>query len=199
MSEWWTYGLSDFLMFSPDTYRRLVGRYNALWWPAQLAALAAGCGLLAALRRGDAAAARPALVLLAAGWAWVGWFFYAQQYAQVFLAAPWIAAACGAQALLLLAAAATPGDPKARASRRAAAAGALLLLLALLLPLAAPLAGHGWAQAEAIGFMPDPTALASLGVLAALPHPRPALRAMLAVIPMLALLLGTATRWLLAQ
>ena len=88
MTEWWTYGISDFLMFSPETYWRLVARYNAAWRPAQLAALAAGCGVLALVRRSDAAAARMALVLLALAWAWVGWFFHARQYAQIFLAAP---------------------------------------------------------------------------------------------------------------
>lgn len=33
MSEWWTYRLSDFLMFSPATYWRMVERYNREVWP----------------------------------------------------------------------------------------------------------------------------------------------------------------------
>ena len=54
MTEWWTYGLSDFLMFSPEAYWRLVGRYNSAWWPAPLAgvaALAAAIALVAQARR----------------------------------------------------------------------------------------------------------------------------------------------------
>ena len=47
MSEWWTYGLSDFLMFSPDTYWRLVERYNRALWPLQLGVVAAGSLLVA--------------------------------------------------------------------------------------------------------------------------------------------------------
>ena len=43
---------------------------------------------------------KAALVLLALAWAWAGWFFQARQYAQIFLAAPWLAWACGAQAVL---------------------------------------------------------------------------------------------------
>ena len=40
MSEWWTYSLSDFLLFSPRTYYRLLELYNLAIWPTQLAALA---------------------------------------------------------------------------------------------------------------------------------------------------------------
>jgi hypothetical protein len=33
MSEWWTYSLSDFLLFSPRTYYRLFELYNLAVWP----------------------------------------------------------------------------------------------------------------------------------------------------------------------
>ncbi len=36
MSEWWTYTLSDFLLFSARTYYRLFELYNRDVWPAQL-------------------------------------------------------------------------------------------------------------------------------------------------------------------
>ena len=42
MSEWWTYCLSDFLMFSPRTYHRLFELANADIWPLQIVAIAAG-------------------------------------------------------------------------------------------------------------------------------------------------------------
>ena len=42
MSEWWTYSLSDFLLFSPRTYRRLFELYNAQVWPAHLVAVGLG-------------------------------------------------------------------------------------------------------------------------------------------------------------
>ena len=45
MSEWWTYSLSDFLMFSARSYWRLTELYNRDVWPAQLVALAAGVGI----------------------------------------------------------------------------------------------------------------------------------------------------------
>jgi hypothetical protein len=33
MSEWWTYRLTSFLLFSPRTYYRTIERYNLEIWP----------------------------------------------------------------------------------------------------------------------------------------------------------------------
>ena len=46
MSEWWTYRLSNFLLFSPRTYDRLFELYNAAIWPAQAAAFLVGLVIL---------------------------------------------------------------------------------------------------------------------------------------------------------
>ena len=198
MSEWWSYGLSDFLMFSPETYGRLVERFNAAWWPGQVAGIAAAGALLVLPRRAGAWPQRAMLLLLALAWAWTGWAFHARSYAEIFLAAPWVAWACAVQAVLLAAATAMPMAANGPPSRVAWLSGHVLLAAALLFPLAAPLQGHGWPRAEVFAFMPDPTALATLGALLVLRHPRGIWRALLAAIPMLSLLLGTATRWLLA-
>ena len=100
MTQWWTYGLSDFLMFSPESYWRLVARHNAAWWAWQL--LAALLPLLFAglLQAGSARARSGLLLALALSWAWVGGAFHALRYREIFIAAPWLAAACGLQALL---------------------------------------------------------------------------------------------------
>ena len=37
-SEWWTYSLSDLLLFSPRTYYRLFELYNEAVWPMHVAA-----------------------------------------------------------------------------------------------------------------------------------------------------------------
>lgn len=198
MSAWWTYGLSDFLMFSPEAYWRLVERHNAAWWPAQIVALAAAGAVVALPRRAAGWAQRSALLLLALAWAWTAWAFHARSYAEIFLGAPWLALASGAQAVLLAFAAMAGAPLTEPAWRTRAAAGHVLLVTALLFPLAAPLQGHGWMRAEVFGFMPDPTALATVGALLVLRVPRPAWRALLAVIPVLSLVLGAATRWLLA-
>ena len=46
MSEWWTYSLTSFLLFSPRTYYRLFELYNADVWPLQIVALALGLAIL---------------------------------------------------------------------------------------------------------------------------------------------------------
>jgi hypothetical protein len=51
VSEWWTYGPSDFLLFSPRTYHQLFELYNREIWPAQLASLGLGLAMLALLQR----------------------------------------------------------------------------------------------------------------------------------------------------
>jgi len=195
--SWWSYGLSDFLMFSPQAYWRLVARYNEAWWPAQLLGMAAAAVLLALVRLRRGWSAPAVLLLLALAWAWVGWAFHGQRYAEIFLGAPWLTRAGALQALLLLAAAARPGREQAIGQRRMAAAW-VLIALALLFPLLAPATGHPWNEAEVFGFMPEPTALATLGALLGLARPALAMRALLAAIPLLSLLLGAATRWVLA-
>lgn len=185
MGEWASYGLSDFLMFSPQAYWRLVERYHAAWWPAQLFALALGLAATASASR----APRLGLALLAIAWAWVGWAFHWDRYAEIFLAAPALAIAFGVQTLLLAVAAAL-----ARIEGAGHRAGLAIGVAAVLLyPLLALVEGRPWPQAEVFGFLPDPTALATLGLLLACGLPGWQ-RALLAVIPALVLLLGFLTR-----
>ena len=195
MSEWWTYSLSDFLMFAPRTYYRLLERYNADLWPAQFAAVAAGVALLALVRRGGSAASRTTAGLLAAAWAWVAWAFLAERYATINWAATWMALAFALQAALLFAFAlrreglAAASHAPAVASRLGTAFTALAVLA---YPAIAVFAGRGIAAAEAFGLAPDPTVLATLGVLLRAP---PASRAILLPIPLAWCAVGGATLW----
>jgi hypothetical protein len=200
MPEWWTYGLSDFLLFSSRTYYRLIERHNAAVWPAHVVALALGLVLGAMLHRPSAVRSRAAAALLAALWAWVGWMFVARRYATINWAATYFALLFAVETLLLGLVAATPGG--LRLGRRAATdvrgqarnvAGAALFGGALLLyPLLAPVLGRGWSQAEVFGVAPDPTALATLGVLLRTDgSPRGAL----AIAPVLWCILSGATLW----
>lgn len=197
MTEWWTYRLSDFLMFSPRTYWRLVELHNRALWPAHLVALAVGLGLLrlAAMRRPGAS--RVAAAALAAVWAWVGWAFLWQRYATINWAAAWIAIAFWLQAaLLLLLGAMHSAVWRARTGARLRGAGWTLAVAGLLLyPLAGLAAGRPWAQAEVFGIMPEPTALASVGLVLATGQPH---AAWLCVVPALSLTVGMATLWLLS-
>jgi hypothetical protein len=194
MSEWWTYGPRDLLLFSSRTYYRLFELYNLEWWPLQLAALGLGAAVLALGGRGGARAGRALAVIVALCWLWVGWAFHAQRYASINLAAGYFALAFAVQALLLLWLGGVRGRlARAPAARLQQRAGLGLLLFSVLgFPLMAPLLGRGWTQAEVFGMAPDPTALATLGILL-LAGGRPAW--VLFPIPVAWCLISGATLW----
>ena len=47
MSEWTTYSLDDFVMFSPRTWYGLLAAHNRAWWPLQPAVMLLGAGISA--------------------------------------------------------------------------------------------------------------------------------------------------------
>ena len=169
MSEWWTYTLSDFLLFSPRTYYRLFELYNAEIWPAQLVAFAfavAALGLLRSRREG-----RTGIVaaILAACWLWVAWAFHWRHYATINWAATYFAGAFAFEALLLVVLGLVRNDLALRsASSPRLGIGFGVIVFALLVhPLIGPLVGRGWMQLEGFGVAPDPTVVATLGFLLA--------------------------------
>lgn len=170
MSEWWTewatYRLSDLLMFSQHSYYRLIALYNEAVWPAHLLALAAGLAMLGWVARPGARPRRCALLLLAAAWSWVGWAYHLERHADINTAGPYFALAFGVQALLLcFVALRLHGAAPARVQKHVALG--LCALAVLGYPLLAPVSGRGWDRAEVFGIAPDPTAVATLGVLLA--------------------------------
>ena len=210
MSEWWTYTLGDFLMFSPATYWRLIENYNRDVWPAQLLGLIAGfaaCGLTVSQRPG---AARVQALLLAAAFLWVGWAFFWQRYSTVNWAASYFAFAFWGQAVLLVLLALLPvnsGTEKKRATQKI---GWVLALAGLVIyPLASAWHFKPWNQLDfsgvfvglgVFGILPEPTALVCLGLLLARPRPAPPLfNWALAVIPSASLLVSAATLRAMAQ
>ena len=201
MSEWWTYTLGDFLMFSPATYWRLVDNYNRDVWPAQLVGLLAGfaaCGLTLSRR---ASAARGQALLLATAFLWVGWAFFWQRYPTINWAARYFAFAFWAQAALLVVLARQPLHWEIRASTVLTKVGWLLALTGMLVyPLGSAWSGMTWSQMEVFGVSPEPTALVCLGLLLARPMQTPELfRWTLAIIPSASLLVSAATLRAMAQ
>jgi hypothetical protein len=197
MGEWWTYRLEDFLMFAPRTYWRLIELYNRDTWPLQLLTLAAGIALVGVAAKQGARARSAVAALLALAWLWVGWAFHWQRYASINWGARYLAAAFLVQALLLIAAAAWL-RPAAGATPVAAPRFGLLLAAVgvLLYPFVGISAGRPMVQAEVFGLVPEPTALATLGLLLATTPPK---HAWLAVIPLTSLVVGGLTAWLLAN
>ena len=198
MSEWWTYRLSSFLMFSPRTYWRLLELYHKDMWPLQFLALGVGLLLLwLAMYRG-AAATRWMFALLALAWLWVGWAFHWQRYAIINWGARYLAVAFAVEALLLLGFGVLPTRSAPRiASSGVRSVGSLFAVLGIVAyPLVPLMIGLPWSRSELFGLMPEPTALATLGLLLA---SRALHRVWLMVIPMLSLLVGAATLWLVSH
>jgi hypothetical protein len=166
MSDWWTYRPSDFLMFAPHTYWRLFELHNEAWWPLQPLAVLAGLAWAAWFwRRSAAVAVRAGAAALAVASIFVGWSFLLQRYAPINWAAPALAIGFFAQGAGL-AVLATRRDLRCTPSVLRSRIGGLLFGWALLgQPLLAPATGRAWMQAEVFALTPDPTAIATLGML----------------------------------
>lgn len=191
MTEWWTYRLSDFLLFSPRTYFRLFELYHQALWPWQVPVALGWLLLCVAAWRRAPWAPRAWLLALSIAWAWVAWAFHAERYAAINWAADGFAAGFAVQAVLLAAMAWTPVRPV-----QPPAAGPLLLAGALLLlPVLPPVFGHGWTTTEGFGLTPDSTALGTLGVLLMFVPAYSKLFALGSVIPLTWCVVSGATLW----
>jgi hypothetical protein len=193
MSEWWTYRLSDFLLFSPRTYYRLFELYNEAIFPAQLASLALGGAILFLSFRGGARAGGLAAAILAGLWLFVAVAFHWVRYATINWTATWFAAGFAFEAALLVWTGIVRGALVLRPDAGLAArAGLSLVLFALVLqPLLGPLLGRRWSELELFGVAPDPTAVATLGFLLMSDRPRWSLFAL----PLLWCAVSGATLW----
>lgn len=194
MSEWWTYRLSDLLMFAPETYYRLFELYNRDVWPLQIVMLAAGVAVGALAARGkDRWHGRVIGVVLALIWAWVGWAYLLERYATINWAAKWFAGGFMLEALLI----AWKGGfrDRLRGGERHPSqwAGLVLFIFALAIqPLVGLLIGRGVAELELFGLAPDPTAIATLGIVLFLGE---RLQLSLAWLPLLWCAISGATLW----
>lgn len=201
MSEWWTYTLGDFLMFSPVTYWRLVENYHRDVWPAQIVGLIAGFAAYGLTLSQRCSAARVQALLLAAAFWWVGWAFFWQRYAVINWAARYVAFAFWAQAALLVVLALLRAQRAMEESSAVQKIGWCLALVGLAIyPLGSAWSGKTWSQIEVFGVSPEPTALVGLGLLLARAVQPPQLfRWVLAIIPVASLLVSAATLKAMAQ
>ncbi|MFN2387444.1 MAG: DUF6064 family protein [Thermoanaerobaculia bacterium] len=169
MSEWWTYRPSDFLLFSSQTYYRLFELYNAAIWPAQVVAVVLAIGILLLLRRPAEGQGRLVAGILAAFWLWIAIRFHLRRYATINWAAVYFAWAFGLEAALLIwTGIVRRGLEFAPRADRVGRIGVGIFLFALFIaPLIGPLLGRSWGQVEILGVAPDPTAVATLGLLLA--------------------------------
>lgn len=173
MSDWLSYELSDFLLFSSRTYYRLFELYNRDIWPAQFLPLGLGLAILVLWRKPGPWRGRAVAVALALCWAWVAWAYFYQRYDTINWAARYFAIGFALQSALLAYEGVIrdrfAGGPQSDIASRL---GLGLFAFALAVqPLAAPLAGRAWSQIEVFGIVPDPTAIGTLGILVAAERP----------------------------
>jgi hypothetical protein len=165
MTEWWTYRLSDFLLFSPRTYWRMFELHNEALWPLPLLTLAIGVATVAL------AALRPRhhglliALLLALLWALIGWSFLWQRYAAINWAAAYVAPLFALEALLLLVAGSAGRLSFDRRGARRITGFVLIIFALVAYPTLAPLFARPWTGAEIFGIAPGPTAIGTLGLL----------------------------------
>lgn len=194
MSDWLSYTLSDFLLFSARTYYRLFELYNRAIWPGQILALMVGLALLWLLHRGSARQGSIVTAILSAGWLWIAWAYLLERYNTINWAARYFAIGFAIEALLLI----WTGSIRSGISFQPyrdwiSRAGLMLFLFALLMqPLVGPLVGRDWRQAEIFGIAPDPTVLATLGILLTMDKRLPWV---LMTIPLIWCALSGATLW----
>jgi hypothetical protein len=165
MSEWWTYRAEDFLLFSPRVYWRMFELHNASLWPLHVLTLAAGLTIMLLIAWRPRGSAHWVALILAILWIFVGWFFLWNRYATINWAAAYVAPAFAVEGVLFLLLLLLDG---LAFDRRGLAGWIGFFILAFALagqPLLAPLQGRGWASSEVFGIAPDPTAIATLGVL----------------------------------
>jgi hypothetical protein len=194
MSEWWTYRLTSFLLFSPPTYYRLLERYNLAIWPAQLAGMAIGLAIVALLIGKRGHHERIIAGLLAACWLWIALAFHYQRYAQINWAATWFALAFACEALLLVVVGVLAGGLVLQPARAVPLwiATSIVAMSILAYPVLALLTGRPWTTAEIFGVAADPTAIASVAVLALV---RGRIRWLLLIVPVLWCAIAAATLW----
>lgn len=193
MGAWSTYRLSDFLLFSPQTYYRLFELYNQNIRPAQIVSFLLGLVILWLLYRGDRHG-RWIAAILAAYWLWIAVAFHWLWYKSINWAAAYFAGLFVIEALLLIWAGIIRDrlrfDAVQPLFRRA---GTAIFLFALLLqPLIGPLAGRAWTQVQVFGVAPDPTAVGTLGILLVPDH---RIHWGLMIMPLLWCIISGATLW----
>lgn len=167
MPEWWSYSLSDFLLFSPRTYYRLIQRYNEVVWPAHIMTGGLGLGILALVWSRPSVSGRIISGILAALWSWVAVAFLWKRYTTINWAVTYIVPLFGLEILLLLWIGVVRNRLTYQLSHKfpGVAGGSLLAFSVAAYPGLAPLLGRSWRQAEVFGLAPDPTVIGTAGVL----------------------------------
>lgn len=167
MSEWWTYRPEDLLLFSPRTYWRLFEVANAELWPLQILIIGVGTLMLIWVIRPTPWSGRVIAGAMALAWTATGFWFIGTSYVEVNWAAAYVVPIFATETILFVWFGVVRQKLSFTFDRRISTLlGFGLFTYALLLhPLVAPIAGRPITAAEIIGIAPDPTAIATLGLI----------------------------------
>ncbi|WP_281560005.1 DUF6064 family protein [Thalassomonas sp. RHCl1] len=159
--------LSDFLMFTPENYVRLLTHYNQAVWPLPLLTLLLGAVNLMLIKSRYRHRHRLVNLSLACHWLWVGLVFHCHYFSAINWAAPAFALLFTVQAALLVFFGVFKHNIRYQAQFTAIGySGLLLYLFALLLyPALTAYLHQGWESADYYGVGADATCLATLGLL----------------------------------
>lgn len=167
MDTWFSYRLSDFILFSERVYWRLFDQVNDLAGVFLTVLVALGCLLLVGVWSRHRAVRNASAVLLAAFWVSSAilflWFFYTPVNWGARYAVPFFI--IEAVLIILLSAARQLNRPAHRSDIQGWLGFALLVYAVVLHPLTSLLFGRSLASAEIVGLAPDATALATLGAV----------------------------------
>ncbi len=162
------YSISDFLMYSPEIYYRLLARYNEAIWPLHFVALILSFVVIGLIYRPKQWSGLAVGVIAATGWLWAAIVYFQSYYATISWAAPYFSGLFVCEALLLIV-----GVVSGRLSFTDRPYGirlnglALFVGILLLVPGLAIIEGREMAMEEMVWLTPDATVLATCSLLLA--------------------------------
>ena len=194
MPEWSTYSLSDLVLFTARTYYRQFELYNQDMWPLHILAIASGVAILVVLRFKPHWHGRAIAAILTVSWLWVAWAYHHERFALINWVASWYAIAFAIEALILFWVGVIRNQFLITRTRALNVAGLLIFVFALfVLAFISLLIGREWKQVELFAIAPDPTVLATLGLMLLLSNST----WLVFVIPVTWCLISGATLWVL--
>ena len=198
MDEWWTYELSDLILFSSHTYYRLIELYNKALWPAHLLAILFSMALLYLCLKKPDKHGKIIGSILVLSWLWVSGAFLWQRFATIHWVASYYAFGFVIQSILLFWMGIVKGGLHIHSPRSIQnKLGLAILFFGLLIqPLLMILAGHNWKQTELFALTPDSTVMATMGLLLLTDLKK---TAWLLVIPLLWCIVSAATLYALGS
>lgn len=168
MEDLLSYSISDFLMYSPDVYYRLLGRYNDAVWPMQYAAFALSIAVAWMIYWPRRWSGPLVWLCVALGWGWTAAVYFYGFYATISWAAPYFAALFMLEAVLLAGAGFAGKLVFSESPRNLKLVGLVLFLLVLFLtPWLSIFEGRALGQDEMVWLTPDATAMATFCLLLA--------------------------------